>query len=80
MSSKPYIALSASVPATDIAHAEASHLYRDEYNVLVIGLGRLGPEQRKKLFSDVDYLKAAHLFEAAVVKVLDHLIEAREIH
>lgn len=81
MSSKPYIALSASlVPATDIAHAGTSHLDRDEYNALVRGLGRLGPEQCKKLFSDVDHPKAAHLFEAAVVKVLDNLIGAREVH
>ncbi|KPC31052.1 Single-stranded DNA-binding protein [Pseudomonas syringae pv. cilantro] len=76
-----YLALSATlVPATDIAHAGASHLDRDEYNALVRGLGRLGPEQCKQLFSDLDPPEAAHLFEAAVVKVLDHLIEAREIH
>lgn len=79
MSSKPYIALSASlVLSTDIAHAGASHLDREEYQALVKGLGRLGPEQCKELFSDLDKPNAAHLFEAAVVKILDRLVEARE--
>ncbi len=44
---------------------------------LIKGLGRLGPEQCKQLFSDLDNPQASHLFEAAVVKILDHLVEAR---
>lgn len=71
MSSKPYVALAASlVSEVDIPHAGAKQLDQFEYEALITGLQLMGPTQCRSIINDP---KQAHLFEAALEKVRNAL-------